>query len=483
MASTGLGQRLSMDAAGVIAAYVLDGDRPLTAESNGNTTFYLYGLGGIGEETNVWSYSLPDGTNTPRQLSDLSGDITLSARYTPWGDTLDSFGTGNFTFGYLGGVLDATTGLLYVGNGQYYDPATGRFLTRDVYPNSPNPYVPWNPLGAILGPLAVVSLFYMRKKKGSKTGTFLVLLIVLGGVGLTLAACGSEPADVTIVVTPINNQTQLVEATLENGATLTLVVPVSPTTTPSYVCGGGATAIPGYKTAYLTFDDGGAYAEEIAKKLYEDGMPSTFFVNGDINIGVVAKIKDYGHVIGLHGRIHPSPYPPEAYWSNPYFNVTDGITQLKNHLANYIGTDILLRAPGGQFAPVDIFQRSEKWKPYRNQNTYFYGWDIGAPPEELNNEPAYLATRLPNGPQHAIILLHSNQVRTRDFVVSGELLALLICSGYTNFSVLPGNYPGNHPGYSVGNHPMGSALPWVNDEAGYRHFEEDGSTAINPEIP
>ena len=26
--------------------------------------------------------------------------------------------------------MDAATGLLYVGNGQYYDPATGRFLTH-----------------------------------------------------------------------------------------------------------------------------------------------------------------------------------------------------------------------------------------------------------------------------------------------------------------------------------------------------------------
>jgi len=48
--------------------------------------------------------SLPDGTNTPRQLSNLSGGITLSARYTPWGDTLDTYGTGDFTFGYFGGV-------------------------------------------------------------------------------------------------------------------------------------------------------------------------------------------------------------------------------------------------------------------------------------------------------------------------------------------------------------------------------------------
>jgi hypothetical protein len=158
MSYNGLGQRLSMTAAGVTSQYVMDGDRPLTAESNGNTTFYLYGLGAIGEKTSGWSYSLPDGTNTPRQLSDSSGAITLTSRYTPWGDTLETYGTGNFSFGYLGGVLDATTGLLYVGNGQYYtctalrsvqcrcDPSTGRFLTRNVNPNSANPYVPWNPI-------------------------------------------------------------------------------------------------------------------------------------------------------------------------------------------------------------------------------------------------------------------------------------------------------------------------------------------------
>jgi len=189
----GLGQRLSMDAAGVIAHYVMDGDRPLTAESGGNTTFYLYGLGGIGEKTSAWKYSLPDGTNTPRQLSDESGDVTLSARYTPWGDTLDTFGSGNFTFGYLGGVLDAATGLLYVGNGQYYDPSTGRFLTRDVYPNSPNPYVPWNPVGAILAPLAVLSLFYGRKKKHGNYDTLFVIVLLGLSMGIGLAACGPTP--------------------------------------------------------------------------------------------------------------------------------------------------------------------------------------------------------------------------------------------------------------------------------------------------
>lgn len=54
---------------------------------------------------------LPNGTNIPRQLSNLTGGITLTARYTPCplhfasgvlreGDALDTYGNGNFTFGY-----------------------------------------------------------------------------------------------------------------------------------------------------------------------------------------------------------------------------------------------------------------------------------------------------------------------------------------------------------------------------------------------
>jgi hypothetical protein len=38
----GLDQRLRMDAAGVIATYVMDGDSPLAAKTGGSATFYLY---------------------------------------------------------------------------------------------------------------------------------------------------------------------------------------------------------------------------------------------------------------------------------------------------------------------------------------------------------------------------------------------------------------------------------------------------------
>ena len=48
----------------------MDGSQPLSAGTGGNTTYFLYGRGPIGEKTSAWSYALPDGTNTPRHLSD-----------------------------------------------------------------------------------------------------------------------------------------------------------------------------------------------------------------------------------------------------------------------------------------------------------------------------------------------------------------------------------------------------------------------------
>ena len=110
-------------------------------------------MGAIGEKTIAWSYTLPDGSNTPRQLTDASGEVTFAARYTPWGSTLETYGTGNpstgsgqaFEFGYFGGLMDEASGLLYIGNGQYYDPSTGRFLNRDAKSNNSNPYVPFDP--------------------------------------------------------------------------------------------------------------------------------------------------------------------------------------------------------------------------------------------------------------------------------------------------------------------------------------------------
>ncbi|MBI5963218.1 MAG: hypothetical protein HY863_07075 [Chloroflexi bacterium] len=114
--------------------------------------------------------TLPDGSNTPRQLTDASGEVTFAARYIPWGSTLETYGTGNpstssgqaFEFGYFGGLMDEASGLLYVGNGQYYDPATGRW---DAKTNNSNPYKPFDPMGAMVGPLGLMAIFFGKKEE------------------------------------------------------------------------------------------------------------------------------------------------------------------------------------------------------------------------------------------------------------------------------------------------------------------------------
>jgi hypothetical protein len=111
------------------------------------------------------------------------------------GDTLETYGSGNFAFGYFGGLMDAATGLLYVGDGQYYDPSTGRFLTRNANPNSPNPYVPWDPTGAIIGPLGMLALFLGKRKKKSKYDILLFVLAFAVVTGVALSACGGGGGD------------------------------------------------------------------------------------------------------------------------------------------------------------------------------------------------------------------------------------------------------------------------------------------------
>ena len=174
--------------------YELESGRVLTATAGELSTSYLYGMGPVAELTDSWAYSLPDGTNTQRQLTDSAGEVSQISSYTPWGDTLTSYGDGNFTYGYFGGIMDNATGLLYVGNGQYYDPATGRFLNRNARPDQSNPYVPWksDPSGAMISPLILLALVFANKKKRGKWDNLVILLVVGMALGMGLSACGQS---------------------------------------------------------------------------------------------------------------------------------------------------------------------------------------------------------------------------------------------------------------------------------------------------
>ena len=242
----GLGNRLAMtgytDGQSVTTLYTLENGQPLLATAGEQTTAYLYGVGVIGQQTDTWAYPLTDGSSTPRQLVDTNATVTLTASYTPWGDTLEVNGTGGFTFGYLGGIMDAATGLLYVGNGQYYDPQTGRFLTRNANPNQANPYVPWksDPAGAMLAPIAMLALIYGGKRKRSKLDNVVIALMLLSAAGMSISACSpvNTPGPIEVTATRYL-ETPTPTITVTQGTTVIASTPTpsgTPTLTPSATC-------------------------------------------------------------------------------------------------------------------------------------------------------------------------------------------------------------------------------------------------------
>ena len=120
---------------------------------------------------------------------DTEGAVQLSISYTPWGDTLEVYGSGMLNLGYMGGVYDAGTGLIYMGNGQYYDPSTGRFLTRGANADQSDPYVPWgsDPSGMLITPLLILGLVFGRKKNRNKFDKLIISLIMVSTLGAILA--------------------------------------------------------------------------------------------------------------------------------------------------------------------------------------------------------------------------------------------------------------------------------------------------------
>lgn len=178
------------DGQSVSTTYALSNGSVLLANASGQVTAYLYGNGIIGEQTDQWEYALIDGTGTPRQMVDPDARVTAIASYNPWGDVLNSGGSGIFATGFMGGILDTATGLIYVGDGQYFDPETGRFLTRGNQTETTNPYSPWqgDPTQALVSPLILLALLYGRRKNRTKWDTLLIILVLAGAVGVSLTA-------------------------------------------------------------------------------------------------------------------------------------------------------------------------------------------------------------------------------------------------------------------------------------------------------
>ena len=100
---------------------------------------YTYGLQRISQDqyiSNAWllSYYQYDGGGSVRQLTNSVGAVTDSYEYDAFGNSFTKQGTTPNNYLYRGEQYDSDLGLYYL-RARYYNPATGRFLSRD--PNDP----------------------------------------------------------------------------------------------------------------------------------------------------------------------------------------------------------------------------------------------------------------------------------------------------------------------------------------------------------
>jgi RHS repeat-associated protein len=144
------GNRVAKKVGNVTTTYLVEDDvnptgLPQVFEESVNGVLqrtYTYGLQRISENqiiSNTWqpSFYMYDGFGSVRQLTNLSGTVTDTYNYDAFGNLLNSTGSTPNNYLYRGEQYDPDLGLYYL-RARYYNPQTGRFLSRD--PEDGNPF-------------------------------------------------------------------------------------------------------------------------------------------------------------------------------------------------------------------------------------------------------------------------------------------------------------------------------------------------------
>jgi len=145
----GLGNRIARTVDGTEKKSILDLAGSMsqvlceTDDSNNITAYYIYGAGLIAKispngDERYYHY---DGLGSTVALTDVNGILTDRYAYTPFGELANSEGSTRNPFKYVGrfGVMTEPEpdGTLFM-RARFYDPATGRFLSKDPVEGSFN---------------------------------------------------------------------------------------------------------------------------------------------------------------------------------------------------------------------------------------------------------------------------------------------------------------------------------------------------------
>lgn len=143
----GDGNRVAKTASGVTTRYLVDDLSPtgyaqVTEEIVSGTVqrVYTYGNERISQKQLVSGTWTPrfygyDGFGTVRLLADSTGTVTDTYDYDAWGNAVNMTGATPNNYLYRGEQYDPDLQLYYL-RARYFNPLTGRFLSRDTYPGS-----------------------------------------------------------------------------------------------------------------------------------------------------------------------------------------------------------------------------------------------------------------------------------------------------------------------------------------------------------
>jgi RHS repeat-associated protein len=105
--------------------------------NGGLTRSYAYGHDLLSQDdTSTRRYYQVDGLGSTRQLTDASGNVTLSYDYQAFGELLQKVGSGNNRFLFAGEQFDDSVGLAYLRR-RYFDTTIGRFSSADLFEGFP----------------------------------------------------------------------------------------------------------------------------------------------------------------------------------------------------------------------------------------------------------------------------------------------------------------------------------------------------------
>jgi RHS repeat-associated protein len=112
--------------------YVLDLAATLPVVVSGTEAVYLYGLDIVAQQQSDRQYYFHDGLGSVRQLLDSTGDLEANYAYDPFGVPVVA-GDASNPYRFTGEAWDEEVELLYL-RARYYQPETGRFITKDPWP-------------------------------------------------------------------------------------------------------------------------------------------------------------------------------------------------------------------------------------------------------------------------------------------------------------------------------------------------------------